>query len=113
VTQASLRQRIVERLSGVIDPETGVDVIRMRLIEELEVDEHSGQVRYTFRPSSPFCPLAVTLALDIRQAVAEVHGVTGQKISVEGYVGAEQLTELLHATPPLDTGDVWGQEGPR
>jgi metal-sulfur cluster biosynthetic enzyme len=105
VNRASLKQRIVERLSGVIDPETGVDVIRMRLVEELEVDEHSGQVRYTFRPSSPFCPLAVTLALDIRRAIAEVQGVTGQEISVEGYVGAQQLTELLHAASPLDTAD--------
>jgi len=113
VNGASLKERILNRLSRVIDPETGVDVIRMRLIEELEVDERSGHVRYTFCPSSPFCPLAVTLALDIRRAVAEVHGVGGQEISVEGYVGAQQLTELLNATPPLDTGDASGQEGPR
>jgi metal-sulfur cluster biosynthetic enzyme len=85
-------------LAEVIDPETGVDVLRMRLIEDLTVDEESGQVRYRFRPSSPLCPLAVTLALRIREAVAKAEGVTGQEIEVAGYVGAEQLNQLLRET---------------
>ena len=34
----ALREAILARLSTVIDPETGVDVVRMRLIEELAVD---------------------------------------------------------------------------
>lgn len=89
-----LRQRIVTRLSRVIDPETGVDVLRMRLIEDLSVDE-DGTVRYKFRPSSPLCPIAVTLALDIKRAVAEVEGVTKQEIEVVGYVGADELNALL------------------
>ena len=66
----------------------------MRLVENLTVDDE-GLVRYTFRPSSPLCPLAVTLALQIKQAVARVPGVTGQEISVKGYIGAESLSELL------------------
>jgi metal-sulfur cluster biosynthetic enzyme len=90
-----LEQAIVERLRGVIDPETGADVVRMRLIEELRVDCDTGHVSYRFRPSSPFCPLAVHLALSVRDAVAVVPGVTGQKIEVVGYVGAEGLNALL------------------
>lgn len=90
----ALRQAILERLSQVIDPETGVDVVRMRLIEDLVVDER-GQVSYKFRPSSVFCPLAVPLSLAIRQAVAEVAGVVGQDLQVVGYVGSEELTRLI------------------
>jgi metal-sulfur cluster biosynthetic enzyme len=89
-----LRQAIFERLSTVLDPETGVDVVRMRLIEELDVDEHSF-VRYKFRPSSPLCPIAVPLSLMIRDAVAAVPGVTGQDMEIVGYVQAEELTNLL------------------
>ena len=89
-----LRMRVLERLRTVIDPETGVNIIRMRLVENLEADDE-GLVRYTFRPSSPLCPLAVTLALQIKQAIARVPAVTRQEISVEGYVGAEGLSELL------------------
>lgn len=90
-----LEKAIVERLRNVIDPETGVDVIRMRLIEDLHVDAESGEVSYRFRPSSPLCPLAVHLALGIRDAVDEVPGVAGQEIEVVGYVGAEELNALL------------------
>jgi len=90
----TLRERVLSRLVQVIDPETGVDVLRMRLIEDLSVDE-DGTVRYKFRPSSPLCPIAVTLALDIKRAVAEVEGVTRQEIEVTGYVGADELNALL------------------
>ncbi|MBU2610903.1 MAG: iron-sulfur cluster assembly protein [Chloroflexi bacterium] len=89
-----LRQAILERLTRVIDPETGVDVVRMRLIEDLTVDEH-GHVTYKFRPSSPFCPIAVPLSLDIQHAVAEVDGVTGQNVEVIDFALAEELTKWL------------------
>jgi metal-sulfur cluster biosynthetic enzyme len=90
-----LEQTIVERLGQVIDPETGADVIRMRLIEDLSVDDETGLVSYRFRPSSPLCPLAVPLALSIHDAVAGVPGVTEQQIEVVGYVGAAALNALL------------------
>ena len=89
-----LRLAILERLAQVIDPETGVDVVRMRLIEDLSVDE-KGYVSYKFRPSSPFCPIAVPLSLDIQHAVAEVEGVTSQNAEIVGFIQAEELTEWL------------------
>lgn len=92
----ALREAIIERLRTVIDPETNADVVRMRLVQDLSVDDQ-GQVSYTFRPSSPLCPIALPLALMIRQAVAEVPGVTGQQVTVEGYVEAETLTKFLNA----------------
>ncbi|MFH1633523.1 MAG: iron-sulfur cluster assembly protein [Chloroflexota bacterium] len=90
-----LKNLIITRLRLVIDPETRADIIRMRLIENLEVTA-GGQVQYTFRPSSLVCPLAVSLAQQIKQAVAQVPGVTSQHITVEGYVAAEQLTMLIN-----------------
>ena len=90
----ALRKAILIRLSTVIDPETGADVMRMRLIEDLVVDE-GGVVRYKFHPSSPLCPLAVPLTLSIRKAVAEVEGVTRQEIEVVGYVRAAELNAML------------------
>jgi metal-sulfur cluster biosynthetic enzyme len=91
---AKLHAAIIEALSAVIDPETGADVMRMRLIEDLKVEE-IGCVRYTFRPSSPLCPLAVPLALEIRRAVRAVPGVMSQVMQVEGYVGSDELNALL------------------
>jgi metal-sulfur cluster biosynthetic enzyme len=95
VASIELKHRITEGLKQVIDPETNVDVVRMRLIEDLQVDSDTGCVRYKFRPSSPLCPLAVTLVLNIREAVARVPGVMEQEIEVVGYVGAEELNAML------------------
>jgi metal-sulfur cluster biosynthetic enzyme len=92
----TLREQILMRLVGVIDPETGVDVLRMRLIEDLEVDEATGIASYRFRPSSPLCPLAHSLVLDIKRAVGSVPGIEGQRIGVAGYVKAAELTELIN-----------------
>lgn len=90
-----LERAITEQLRTVIDPETGADVVRMHLVEDLDVDPATGRVSYRFRPSSPLCPLAVSLALNIRQAVAAVPGVNEQEIDVVGYVGADELNALL------------------
>jgi metal-sulfur cluster biosynthetic enzyme len=90
-----IRQAIIEQLAEVIDPETGADVWRMRLVENLSVDE-SGHVSYCFRPSSPLCPLAVPLAQMIKTAVSQVPDVTGQTIEVTNYVQASLLTELIN-----------------
>lgn len=95
-TEMTLRERILMRLVDVIDPETGVDVLRMRLVEDLDVDEATGLVTYCFRPSSPLCPLAHSLALDIKRAVASVDGVQRQSIVVSGYVRAEELTKMIN-----------------
>lgn len=90
-----LEELILSRLKLVIDPETGADVIRMRLVEDFSISSH-GDVEYTFRPSSPLCPIAVYLVQQIKQAVAEVTGVRSQVITVTGYIAAEELTSLIN-----------------
>ncbi len=90
----ALYSDILKKMSTVIDPETGVDVVRMRLIEDLVV-EADGRVSYTFRPSSVFCPIAVPLADSIQRAVAEVPGVTGQDVKVIGFALSEELAAWL------------------
>lgn len=94
----SLKDQIIEKLKDVIDPETGVDVVRMRLVLDLEADAE-GNVSYTFRPSSPVCPIAVTLAIDIKYAVGSVDGVEDQTIAIKDYVNAEELSQYLSMMP--------------
>jgi metal-sulfur cluster biosynthetic enzyme len=89
------QEAILAQLKTVIDPETGADVVRMRLVENLVVDA-DGEVSYTFHPSSPLCPIAVYLVQQIKSAVGTVSGVKAQKIEVIGYVAAEELTKLIN-----------------
>jgi metal-sulfur cluster biosynthetic enzyme len=89
-----LQKDVIKRLQSVIDPETGVDVVRMRLIQDITIDDE-GNIEYVFKPSSPLCPIAVPLALSIMRAISEVPGIMRQKIEVKEYSQAEALTELL------------------
>jgi metal-sulfur cluster biosynthetic enzyme len=90
----NLQQAVIEKLRTVIDPETNVDVVRMQLVQNISIDS-MGKVTYTFRPSSPLCPIAVPLALAIIEAVSEVPGITGQSITVVDYIQADTLNEIL------------------
>jgi metal-sulfur cluster biosynthetic enzyme len=92
--QVELHDAIVEKLKTVIDPETGADVIRMRLVQDISIDE-AGFVSYKFKPSSPLCPIAVPLSLAIIQAIKEIPEVTGQNINVVDYVQADLLNDIL------------------
>jgi metal-sulfur cluster biosynthetic enzyme len=89
-----LYSEILHKLSTIIDPETGVDIIRMRLIEDLAVDAQ-GHVTYKFRPSSAFCPIAFPLADAIRRAVAEVPGVTSQDMQIVGLLFSEDVAAAI------------------
>jgi len=46
--QVALQKAVLEKLSKVIDPETGADVIRMKLVLDLMIDEKGK------KPPTPF-----------------------------------------------------------
>jgi metal-sulfur cluster biosynthetic enzyme len=102
--QKKIYGNILAALKDVFDPETGADVVRMRLVRDLQVDE-LGTVHYTFRPSSPLCPIALPLVMEIIDAIKQVDGVMDQKVTVVDYAGAEALNDIL-ASLPLSKTDT-------
>lgn len=84
-------------LKEVIDPETKLDVWSMKLVKDLKVDEQKGKVDLTFKPASPYCPLAYTLGLDIKKKIKEIEGVDYVNIEVEGFAHSQHLKEILSA----------------
>ena len=90
----TLKDKIEQALREVIDPGTKLDIMRMKLVRDLAVDQY-GRVSLTFRPSSPVCPMAFKLAYDIQTAVQETEGVKGVEVTVTGYDRADELTEVL------------------
>lgn len=93
-----LLEDILSALRTVIDPETGADVIRMRIVADLTVDE-TGVVTYIFRPSSPLCPIALTLVMSVIEAIKGVPGVMDQQVTVADYIGADELNAILRSLP--------------
>ncbi len=93
-----VRDEVINALQKVMDPETGADVVRMGLILDLEIDQN-GTASYIFRPSSPLCPIALPLVLEIIEAIKNVDGVTDQKVTVKDYIGADELNKILASMP--------------
>jgi len=91
----AIRKDILKCLSSVIDPKTGIDVIQMQLIENVEIDP-AGRVRTTFRPSSPLCPIAYELALSIKNAIGDLPEVNSQLIDVIDHIRSDELTEKIN-----------------
>ena len=89
-----LLEQLKESLSQVVNPETGMDVIRMKLVRNLKVHK-DGKVELTFRPYSIHCPLGFRQGIEIKKAVKSVPGVNGVHVKVDGHIYAERLEKLL------------------
>lgn len=89
-----LLEMIERSLAQVIDPETGMDVMRMKLVRDLKVNE-DGRVELTFRPSSVLCPLGFQLGINIKEAVQSVPGVKTVLVHVDGFFHSDQLRTIL------------------
>ncbi len=82
-------------LSDVIDPETGLSIMRMDLIHDLQVDTE-GAVSLVFRPSSPACPMAYALANSIKQRIKSLDWVTSVSMKVENFARADHLESIIN-----------------
>ena len=92
--EGALKHAIEKRLAGIVDPGAGLDVFRMGLVRGLTVAD-DGDVCLTFRPSSPVCPMAFTLAPAIKGAVESVPGVRSVSMRIENFNRAAELEALL------------------
>lgn len=89
-----LREKIIQRLKEVIDPETLVDVVSMGLIKNLNVTE-DGDVSLEFQPSSSVCPLALPLALDIQNALKRLSEIKELSVTIRDHQMADELNTYL------------------
>src|SRR4028119_1100526 len=74
VPEQLLRQKIIEAISSVYDPEIPVNVYELGLIYELDVDEENN-VGIAMTLTSPACPVAGILPGQVEEAVGGVPGV--------------------------------------
>ena len=94
---AKVREEIQKGLRGIIDPGTGLDVLRMGLVKNTQLERAGAgyKATLTFRPSSPVCPMAFKLAWDMKQCAQAVHDIETVEIKVEGYNRADELEAIL------------------
>jgi len=88
-------EQVVEALKEIIDPHTNMSVYDMGLISGINVTEN--EVSLTFRPSSPFCPLCVHLALNIKRRLIGIEGTEKADVKIVGHTQEERINRELEA----------------
>ena len=69
-----LKNRIVEVLKTVYDPEIPVDIYELGLIYAVDVASET-EVQITMTLTSPMCPVAETLPIEVEEKVRALEGV--------------------------------------
>ena len=74
VKEQVLQNQIIEVLQSIYDPEIPVDIYELGLIYDIAVN-HLGEVLIRMTLTSPACPVAGTLPIEVETKVAAVPGV--------------------------------------
>lgn len=73
-------ENIIFALKTVYDPEIPVDVYELGLIYEIKIEDQVVHILMTL--TSPNCPVAESLPLEVERAAASVEGVKEANVSL-------------------------------
>jgi FeS assembly SUF system protein len=76
-----LRERIIEVLKTCYDPEIPVDIYELGLIYEINISE-GNDVHIKMTLTSPACPVAESLPMEVEQKIQNIPDVNSAKVEV-------------------------------
>jgi FeS assembly SUF system protein len=77
---ASLEEQVVDTLRTVYDPEIPVNIYELGLVYSVDVNSENVVVRMTL--TSPGCPVAGSLPIEVESKVREIPGVKSAKVEL-------------------------------
>lgn len=80
-----IKNRILESLEQVIDPELGIDIVNLGLIYEIRFDGETGHTEIDMTLTTMGCPLADLLTDQIHDAMTDVPEVTNTEVKLVWY----------------------------
>ena len=78
---AALKEKIIDAIRAVYDPEIPVNIVEMGLIYDVFVDA-GGVAAIQMTLTAPGCPVAQTLPVDVANRAKTVEGVTDARVDV-------------------------------
>ena len=76
-----LEEKIINVIKTIYDPEIPVDIFELGLIYEIKIDDKLN-VEVEMTLTSPNCPVAESMPLDVENKVGSVFGVTSSKVNI-------------------------------
>jgi metal-sulfur cluster biosynthetic enzyme len=89
-------KEVQRQLSKVIDPEIGVPIMEMNLIDKLDIKD--GKVDIEYHATTPYCPpiFALKISQDMKSSVQQVKGVTDVRVVVSGHYLADAVNRQVN-----------------
>ena len=81
VDREALRERIIEVMQTVYDPEIPVNIYELGMVYDIAVDEEANAV-ITMTLTSPMCPVAGTLPGEVEAKVADIPGLASARVNL-------------------------------
>ena len=81
IGETILRQRIIEEIETIYDPEIPVNIYELGLIYDLLIDEENNVIVH-MTLTSPACPVAGTLPGDVQSKIKNVPGVNNVMVEL-------------------------------
>ena len=79
--KTALEQDIIAALKTVYDPEIPVDIYELGLIYDIDIQDN-GAVNIRMTLTTPMCPVADSLPMEVQEKAASVAGVTDVELQV-------------------------------
>ena len=76
-----LREKVIEKLQSIYDPEIPVNIYEMGLIYEVDILPINN-VQITMTLTTPSCPSAQSLPIEVDQKVRAIEGVNDVHVAV-------------------------------
>lgn len=90
---SDVKAKVENLLREVIDPEVGISVVDMGLIDSIEAGKN-GKTVVKFHLTSPFCPMALGLARAIKDKLDE--GGINSEVILSGHAMADKVNKMLN-----------------
>src|SRR5215208_5026606 len=107
------RRLIFDELSKIVDPEIGVSIMELELIDKVDIEEKD--VNVDFHLTSPFCPavFGFKIAQDVRDNIYKIEGIENVKINVSNHFMAEAINKQVNESKLPSKEEVENQQDSR
>ena len=78
---SNIKNKVIEEVKKIYDPEIPVNIYELGLIYKVEVDE-KNKVNIDMTLTSPNCPVAESLPKDVKENIMKVEGVSDVNLNL-------------------------------
>lgn len=77
----AVKEKALESLENVIDPELGIDIVNLGLVYGIDLDEENN-VKVTMTLTAMGCPLSATIEADVKRALSMVEEINDAEVNI-------------------------------